>query len=74
MVLDYIDKLEEIEQVIKDDADTILDAIDIDDLLKDPEGYLLSLSDAFLGEHMDEIEQCRDEAKKYANKILNKIK
>lgn len=74
LVLDYIDKLDKIEQVIKDNADNILSSIDLDELLKDPEKYLLALGDAFLNEHIDEIEQSSIEGKKFASKIINRIK
>ena len=73
LVLDYIDKIDSIQDVIRNDADTILDAIDLDELLKDPEKYLLALGDAFLNEHIDEIEQASKEGKKFANKILNTL-
>ena len=61
------------EDVIKGNADNILGAIDLDELLKDPEGYLLALGDSFLKEHMDEIEQASKEGKKFAEAILKKI-
>ena len=55
LVVNYIEKLSSIEDVIKENADNILEAIDLDELLKDPEGYLLALSDAFLKEHNNKI-------------------
>ena len=70
---DYIEKLSSIEDVIKENADNILDAIDLDELLKDPEGYLLALGDAFLKEHIDEIKQAGKEGRRFADKILRKI-
>ena len=73
LVVNYIEKLSSIEDVIKENADNILEAIDLDELLKDPEGYLLALSDAFLKEHIDEIEQAGKEGKRFADKILKKI-
>ena len=73
LVHNYLDKLDELEDVIKGNADNILDAIDLDELLKDPEGYLLALGDSFLKEHMDEIEQASKEGKKFAEAILKKI-
>ena len=73
LVHNYLDKLDELEDVIKGNADNILDAIDLDELLKDPEGYLLTLGDSFLKEHMDEIEQASKEGKKFAEALLKKI-
>tara|TARA_R100000231_G_scaffold97749_1_gene73017 strand:- start:885 stop:1082 length:198 start_codon:yes stop_codon:yes gene_type:complete len=60
------------EEVDKN-ADNILEVIDIDALLKDPEGYLLSLGDAFLKEHLDEIQKASKEGKKFAEKILRRM-
>jgi hypothetical protein len=51
----------------------ILGQIDIDELLKDPEGYLMALGDAFLGEHIDEVEKAHKEGGKFADKVLKKI-
>ena len=42
----------------------------LDEMLKDPEGYLLSLGDAFLKEHIDEIEKAGQLGTKFANKII----
>ena len=72
LVLNYVRKLEKLEGQIKQDADNILKAIDLDDLLADPEGYLMSLSDAFLQEHMTEIEQATKEGQSFARKVLNR--
>lgn len=66
----YIDKLDKLDDVIVENADNILDAINLDELLKDPEGYLMALSDAFLEEHLPEIEKASKEGEKFAKEIL----
>ena len=68
---DHLKKLDELETVIENNADNILNVINIDDLLKDPEGYLLALGDAFIKDHLDEIEQAKKEGQKYAESVLN---
>ena len=68
---DHLKKLDELETVIKNNADNILNVINIDDLLKDPEGYLLALGDAFIKDHLDEIEQAKKEGQKYDESVLN---
>ena len=68
---DHLKKLDELETVIKNNANNILNVINIDDLLKDPEGYLLALGDAFIKDHLDEIEQAKKEGQKYAESVLN---
>lgn len=67
----HIKKLKELESVIKNNADNILNVINIDDLLKDPEGYLLALGDAFIKDHLDEIELAKKEGQRYAEEVLN---
>lgn len=72
LVRSYFRKLEKLEDKIKEDADNILKAVDLDELLKDPEGYLMALSDAFLKEHMIEIEQAVKEGQRFARQVLDK--
>jgi len=64
--------MDALDNEVIDNAETILPAINLDELLKDPEGYLLSLGDAFLGEHIDEIQKAHKEGVKFAEKILKK--
>ena len=72
LVHNYLDKLDDLRETVVDDADNILAAINMDDLLKDPEEYLLALGDAFLKEHIDEVETAHKEGSKFAKKILKK--
>jgi len=72
LVFNFIDTIDKLDDNIEEDAENILKAIDIDDLLKDPEGYLLQLSDKFLQNHVQEIAQAKIEGKKFANQILKK--
>ena len=72
LVHNYLDKLDGLQEEVIQNADNILDAIDMDDLLDDPEGYLLALGDAFLKEHIDEIQEADKEGKKFAEKVLKK--
>lgn len=72
LVHNYLDKLDGLREEVIQNADNILDAIDMDDLLNDPEGYLLALGDAFLKEHIDEIQEADKEGKKFAKKVLKK--
>ncbi len=73
LVHNYLNKLDDLQDEVVDNAENILGSIDMDELLKDPEAYLLSLGDAFLGEHIDEVEKAHKEGKKFADKILDKI-
>ena len=72
MVHNYLDKIDDLQDEVIDNAENILEAIDMDKLMKDPEGYLLALGDAFLKEHIDEIQKADKEGKKFAEKVLKK--
>ena len=69
----YLDKLDDLQEVVIEDSDLILSQIDLDELLQDPEGYLLNLGDAFLEEHIDEVRMAHKEGIKFADKILEKL-
>jgi len=73
LISNYLDKLDLLDEEVDRNADNILNVIDIDKLLEDPEGYLLSLGDAFLKEHIDEIEKASKEGKKFANKVIKQL-
>ena len=73
LVHNYLDKLDALQDEVVSNAENILGAINMDELLKDPEGYLLALGDAFLNEHIDEVEKAHEEGVKFADKILKKI-
>jgi len=62
LINNHLDNLDKLEEVVVENADTILPSIKVDDLLKDPENYLLALGDAFLKEHIDEIERLKMES------------
>jgi hypothetical protein len=73
LISNYLDKLDLLEEEVNRNADNILNVIDIDKLLEDPEGYLLSLGDAFLKEHIDEIQKASKEGKKFASKVIKQL-
>lgn len=72
LVHNFLNRIDELEGEAIDNADNILQAIDLDKLLEDPEGYLLALGSAFLDEHIDEIQKADKEGKKFAEKVLKK--
>lgn len=73
LVNNHVRKLNELEDIINKDADNILEAINIDDLLKNPTEYLMALSDTFLKEHKKEIQKGSDEGKRFARKVLEDL-
>jgi deoxyadenosine/deoxycytidine kinase len=73
LVRDYLNNLEVLEEEVSNNADKILDVVDLDKLLEDPENYLLSLGDAFIKEHIDEIQEASNEGKVFANKVIKQL-
>ena len=73
LVRDYINSLDKLEEEVSNNADKILDVVDLDKLLEDPENYLLSLGDAFIKEHIDEIQEASNEGKVFANKVIKQL-
>ena len=68
---DYLDEIDVIVEEAERDADKILKAIDMDELLKDPEGYMLALADAFLERHVGNIKKASDSGVRHANKMMS---
>ena len=72
LVLNHIAKIDKLQDEVIQNADSILPSIDLDELLKSPESYLLSLGLSFLNEHIDEIEKGAKQGKKFAEEVLKK--
>ena len=72
LVLNHIAKIDELQDEVIQNAESILPSIKINELMKDPESYLLSLGLSFLNEHIDEIEMGAEQGEKFAEKILEK--
>lgn len=72
LVLNHITKIDELQNEIIENSEKILSVINIDELMKDKEGYLLSLGMSFLNEHIDEIEKGAELGEKFAEKVLEK--
>ena len=56
LVHNYLDRLDDLQDIVTENSELILEQIDLDKLLQDPEGYLMGLADAFLEEHIDEVQ------------------
>jgi len=72
LVLNHIAKIDELQDEVVQNADNILPSINIDEMLKDTEGYLLNLGLSFLTEHIDEIEKGAKQGQRFAKEVLKK--
>ena len=61
----------ELQQEVIDNAENILDVINVEELVKNPKEYLTRLGLEFLNEHIDEIEQGAKQGQKMAEEILD---
>jgi len=74
LIHNYLDDLDALSTKVEEDAiSELLTAIDIDELFKDPEGYLLALSDAFLIRHIPSIKKAAELGRKHSEKMLKNI-
>ncbi len=73
LVVNHIEKIDEIQEKVISDSEKILPSIDIDDLLKEPQKYLLKVSLQFLNNHIEEIKQGEEQGKRFAKQILKDI-
>ena len=73
LVHNYLDRLDDLQDVVTENSELILEQIDLDKLLQDPEGYFMGLADAFLEEHIDEVQKAHKMGVTFANKILSKV-
>ena len=69
-ILAVTDREVELEEIVATNADKVLEQIDLDALLADPSTYLNDLAQAFLSDHMDEIEEGAKAGKAFAEKVL----
>tara|TARA_R110000744_G_scaffold137110_2_gene247518 strand:+ start:1791 stop:2021 length:231 start_codon:yes stop_codon:yes gene_type:complete len=72
LVNSYLDKIEIAKLKIGQDADKILEAINIDALVQNPETYLQGLGKAFLDEHSKDIEYGYKQGEKFAKEVMKK--
>ncbi len=72
LVLNHIAKIDELQDEVIENADNILPSIEINELMKDPQSYLLNLSLSFLNEHIDEIEKGAKQGERFAKGVLKK--
>jgi len=70
MINKHIDEVERLEQIVVDNAEGILSQIDLDKLLENPREYLTGLFNAFVTDHLDEIEEAQKEGERFGKSIV----
>ncbi len=69
----YLNKITDIEEKIDTDIDQLLEAVDIDRLLANPEQYMEELSKQFFESLNDELIQAIQAGELKADRIINSI-
>jgi hypothetical protein len=69
-VHNYLDKIDALKDAVIEDKDSILEDIDLDLLLNDPETYLEAKAGLFLKKHLPKIKQARKAGEQYAKKVI----
>ena len=69
----YLNKITDIEEKIDTDFDQLLEAVDIDRLLANPEQYMEELSKQFFESLNDELIQAIQAGELKADRIINSI-
>jgi len=72
LVYNYLDDIDDLKEIAKENADRILAAIDLDKLLQDPEGYLSALGVEYARLHIKEIAKAQKAGEKFAEKVVAK--
>ena len=54
-IKDYHNSINDIENEVQEDTDSILNAIDLDELLKNPTMYLTTLGNLFMDKHKEKF-------------------
>jgi len=70
----FQDQIDGLVEDIKADADLILGQIDIEQLIDDPENYIMEFAEEFIHQHETEIKQGIQIGRKFAKQILKAIK
>ncbi len=66
------DKIDLINEGIESDSDLILEQFDFDEFWKNPRVYLEQLSNDFLEQHIDEIQDGATAGAKFATDVLKR--
>ena len=73
LVLQHLNRVDNIQKTIDDSAEKILEQIDLNKLLENTKPYLESVATAFLSQHRDTIKDGLKAGKDFANKIVQTI-
>ena len=65
---------EEMSDVVRQDTDIILEAIDLDELLADPKSYLSELGNLFMEQHSDDFAEALSLGRKHGSNMSERSK
>lgn len=68
----HVDRIDALQEPVEDSAETLLEGVDIQDVLNDPQTTLRAVAETFLQQHLDQIEQAAEEGERFGRAILKK--
>lgn len=68
----YLDEIDDIQEVVEKRSEKILELIDMEELLKNPQEFLLNIAQDFYELHSDELDRSIKAGEKQARAIINK--
>ena len=74
ILTNYLNKITTLDQKIDEEIDQLLEVIDLDELLANPEVYMRELSKQFFESLEDEIQEAIEAGESKANQIIKNIK
>lgn len=69
----YLDKIDELKEEVNRQSESILDKVDLTNLLSNPIEYLKELGKQFFEAHTDELQKAIDAGEDKAKEVLNEI-
>jgi hypothetical protein len=69
----YLDKITKIQKKVDNETDDLLQFINLDSLLANPQGYMSELNKQFFENLQDEMLEAVEAGEEKANRILKKI-
>ena len=74
ILTNYLNKITTLDQKIDEEIDQLLEVIDLDELLANPQLYMQELSKQFFESLEDEIKEAIEAGETKANQIIKNIK
>ena len=73
-IINFHNTKEEMSDVVRQDTEIILEAIDLDEMLIDPKSYLTELGNLFMERHSDDFVEALSLGRKHGSNLAERSK